>query len=96
MFGKDQHKKTVKGKTRASINVQPTAMARSRANGAKRRGRTATTRGRPYKDVGRPVLIDGEVIPAQAAVSKKKSRAKHSFKDSLARNKPPSRKHDRQ
>ena len=95
-FGKDQHKKRLKGKLRSAINVQPTAVARSRANGTKRRGRKAVKRGRPYKDVGKEVIVDGEVIPAQPAPMKRKKRSKHSFKDSLAKNKPPSRRHDRQ
>ena len=82
-FGKDQHKKRLKGKLRSAINVQPTAVARSRANGTKRRGRKAVKRGRPYKDVGKEVIVDGEVIPAQPAPMKRKKRSKHSFKDSL-------------
>ena len=42
-FGKDQ-KKLVKGKKRAKMNVQPTSLARSRANKTNRRGRKATKR----------------------------------------------------
>ena len=64
-------KKLVKGKKRAKMNVQPTSLARSRANRAKRRGRKATKRGRPYKDVGKKVVVDGKLNPAQAAPKKK-------------------------
>ena len=41
-FGKEQHCKIVRGKKRAKINVQPTAIARSKANGTARRGRKIT------------------------------------------------------
>ena len=53
------------------MNVQPTSLARSRANIAKRRGRKATKRGRPYKDVGKKVVVDGKLYPAQAAPKKR-------------------------
>ena len=78
------------------MNVQPTSLARSRANRAKRRGRKATKRGRPYKDVGKKVVVDGKLYPAQAAPKKKKQRSDHAFKVSLVKNKAPSRRHDRQ
>ena len=35
-FGKEQHSKIVRGKVRASINVQPTAVSRSKARGTTR------------------------------------------------------------
>ena len=96
-FGKDKHKKKVRGKVRSSINVQPTAVARSKANGAKRRGRKVTTRGRPHKNrQAELVLDDGTVYGAQEKLKKTKGRAKHSFKEALAKNVPPPRRHDRQ
>ena len=96
-FGKDQHKKKVRGKLRAAINVQPTSVARSKANGAKRRGRKVTCRGRPHKNKQANLILDDDtIVPSQDKLKKKKVRAKHSFKEALAKNIPPPRRHDRQ
>ena len=96
-FGKEQHCKIVRGRKRAKINVQPTAIARSKANGTARRGRKMIPKGRPHKSQEDVLnLSDGLQIPAQKKLKQKKPRAKHSFKESLAKNKPPARRHDKQ
>ena len=93
-FGKDQHKKKVRGKLRASINVQPTSVARSKS---KRRGRKVTCRGRPHKNKqANLILDDGTTVPSQEKLKKKKVRAKHSFKEALDKNILPPKRHDRQ
>jgi hypothetical protein len=96
-FGKEQHTKREHGKIRAKINVQPTALARSKT---KRRGRKSTLKGRPHKNwaATSEYVVDenGAEIPSQPPPKKKTNRAKHSFKDALVSNKPPPRRHDRQ
>ena len=44
------------------------------------------------------LVVDNEteVINAQPKSKKKKTRAKHSFKEALEKNKPPARRHDKQ
>ena len=96
-FGKPKHTKIVRGKVRVKMNVQPTTVTRSKLNGAKRRGRKVTTKGRPHKskqDI--LVLDDGTTVPAQPKLRKNKPRAIHKFKYSLGKNIPPPRRHDRQ
>ena len=92
-FGKPKHKKIVRGKVREEMNVQPTSVTRSKLNGAKRRGRKVTVRGRPHKskqDI--LVLDDGTTVPAQQKLRKNKPRAIHSLDKYI----PPPRRHDRQ
>ena len=87
----------MRGKVREEMNVQPTSVTRSKLNGAKRRGRKVTVRGRPHKskhDI--LVLDDGTTVPAQQKLRKNKPRAIHKFKHSLDKNIPPPRRHDRQ
>ena len=43
-FGKEQHSKIKKGRVRASINVQPTAVSRSKSRGTARRGEKSAQR----------------------------------------------------
>ena len=96
-FGKEQHTRKVCGKVRAKINVQPTSLARSQT---KRRGRKATLKGRPHKDVSSVSDlvwdVSGAIIPAQPMSKKRKPAAKHSFKDALEKNKPSPRRHRKQ
>ena len=79
---------------RAKINVQSTSLARSQT---KRRGRKATLNGRRHKDVSSVSDlvrdVSGDIIPAQPNSRKRKPAAKHSFKDTLEKNKPPQRRH---
>ena len=86
----------MRGKVKVQMNVQPTTVTRSKLNGAKRRGRKVTTKGRPHKskqDI--LVLDDGTTVPAQPKLRKNKPRAIHKFKYSLGKNIPP-RRHDKQ
>ena len=86
-FGKDQHKKIVRGKVRGKINVQPTAVARSKANGTARRGRKMCSKGRPYKSKeGIFYMSDGTQVHPQKKLEKKTTRQKHCFKESLEKN----------
>ena len=96
-FGKEQHSKIVRGKVRASINVQPTAVSRSKARGTTRRGRKVNTKGRPHKSKEAFLnMSDESQVPSQQKLKPKRKRAKHCFADALAKNKPPPRRHDKQ
>ena len=82
---------------RGKINVQPTAVARSKANGTARRGRKMCSKGRPHKSKEDIFFMsDGTPFNSQKKLPKKKPRQKHCFKESLEKNQPPTRRHDKQ
>ena len=71
----DQHQKKVRGKLRAAINVQPTSVARSKANGAKRTGRKVTCRGRPHKNKQANLILDDDtIVPSQDKLKKSQAQ----------------------
>ena len=99
-FGKEQNCTVEKGRIKAKMNVQPGSIARSRAKRTKRRGKKSTLKGRPPNNnqKKRKLIVDGqeEIINAQPKIKKRKVRRERCFKDSLAKNKPPSKRHDKQ
>ena len=101
-FGKEIAGKKVNGKRRTSINVQPSALARSRQNGTKRRGRKAIGITRPHKDRSGQqaefVLENGEtiVLPSLGKANKKSTAQPHNLQLAVDQQKAPLRRHRKQ
>ena len=93
----------VKGKRRRIIKVQPTAVARSRANGTKRRGRRSlgSSAGRIKERSGESaifVMSDGEEMefPSLAKPKSRKKSQPHNFQKAVNESNTLPRRHTRQ
>ena len=101
LFGKDIFGPKIKGKRAIRMNVQPTAISRSKKNGGKRIGRKAIGTTRPHKDRREEKLVvpgpDGEKqVVTSLGVPKARTKAKpHSFKRAVDENRPPPRRHEK-